>query len=96
MYHILNGFDDSVARSASPTITIYASNNPDLVRIDQGTGTKAGQAHDDHGHHQYLPISYPVFDTAAAFSWNAAASNKFDGAAAFGVVFVEDPITTHV
>jgi len=45
----------------------------------------------DHGHHQYLPISYPGFVLAACHSWNHKATQRIDLAKAVNLVFLGEP-----
>ncbi|MBT3428260.1 MAG: family 20 glycosylhydrolase [Gammaproteobacteria bacterium] len=42
----------------------------------------------DHGHHQYLPISYPGFVLAAGHSWNHKATQRMDLAEAVNLIFL--------
>lgn len=45
----------------------------------------------DHGHHQYLPISYPGFVLAACHSWNHKATQRINLAEAVNLVFLGEP-----
>ncbi len=49
----------------------------------------------DHGHHQYLPISYPGFLMGACQSWNAKISNNLDLEAGLNRIFFKEdsPLT---
>lgn len=44
----------------------------------------------DHGHHQYLPVSYPGFIQAAATAWNVRKSKDLDLVAALKNIFGVD------
>ncbi len=44
----------------------------------------------DHGHHQYLPISYPGFLMGACQSWNARASRHLDLADGLNSIFFQE------
>ena len=44
----------------------------------------------DHGHHQYLPISYPGFLMGACQSWNAKASSNLDLEAGLNRIFFKE------
>lgn len=45
----------------------------------------------DHGHHQYLPVSYPGFLMGACQSWNASASKNLDLVEGLNRIFFRDP-----
>ena len=44
----------------------------------------------DHGHHQYLPISYPGFLIGACQSWNGSGSKNMDVAEGLNTIFLSD------
>jgi len=45
----------------------------------------------DHGHHQYLPISYPGFLIGACQAWNSAGSKNMNVALGLDIIFLKDP-----